>query len=162
MSQQKESYMIFRVGGRMCAVSVANVLEVSESDDITPLPGAPEYMVGIKRFRENIIPVIDTVRRLHIPVVENNDKPNKYTVVFEIKTSNGAKRFGSLVDKVLVVKELQNSEIKMVEDIEKSTAGAVYIKGVITGEDGAFTYVLLPEQFFSNQEFANIETAMKL
>ncbi len=146
----------------MCAVSVANVLEVSESDDITPLPGAPAYMMGIKKFRETIIPVIDTVSHLNIPVVENNDKPNKYTVVFEIKTSNGNKRFGSLVDKVLVVKELSTSEIKTVEDIEKSTTGAAYIKRVITDEQGAFTYVLLPEQFFSNQDFANIESAMKM
>jgi len=154
--------MIFRVGGRMCAVSVANVLEVSESDGITPLPGAPEYMVGIKKFRENIIPVIDTVGRLHISVVENSDKANKYCVVFEIKTNNGYKRFGSLVDKVLEVRELQNSEIKMVEDIEKSTTGAAYIKGVINGDKGSFIYVLLPEQFFSNKDFDNLESIMKI
>lgn len=153
--------MIFRVGGRMCAVSVAYVLEVSESDDITPLPGAPEYMVGIKKFRETIIPVINTVDRLHIPVSENSDIPNKYTVVFEIKAGNGAKRFGSLVDKVLEVRELAASEIKMVEDIEKSTSGAAYIKGVINSDNDTFIYVLLPEQFFSSQEFANIEQIMK-
>ncbi len=145
----------------MCAVSVANVLEVSESDGINPLPGAPDYMVGIKKFRDNIIPIIDTVKRLQIPVMENNDTPNKYSVVFEIKASSGVRCFGSLVDKVLVVKELHNNEIKMVEDVEKSTSGAAYIKGVISGEDGTFIYVLLPEQFFSSQEFANIESAMK-
>ncbi len=146
----------------MCAVGVANVLEVSESDGISPLPGAPDYVVGIKQFRESIIPIIDTVKRLQIPVTENNDKPNKYSVVFEIKTSNGDKRFGALVDKVMVVKEFANQDIKLVEDVEKSTSGAAFIKGIINTEEGGFIYVLLPEQFFSNQEFANIETAMKL
>ncbi len=161
MNQQKESYMIFRVGGRMCAVSVANVLEVSESDNITPMPGAPGYMAGIRKFRDSIIPVIDTVQRLNIPVVESNDKPRKYCVVFEIKTNNGNKRFGALVDKVLIVKEYQSAEIKKVEDLEKSTSGVTYIKGVINGEGNAFIYVLLPDQFFSSQEFANIEQIMK-
>ena len=119
-------------------------------------------MVGIKKFRDSIIPVIDTVKRLRIPAADSIDAPNRYTVVFEINTANGTKRFGALVDKVLVVKEITSSEIKSIEEIEKSASGAAYISGVLTDDSGSFTYVLLPEKFFSSHDFESIASAMRM
>ncbi|MCR5454896.1 MAG: chemotaxis protein CheW [Bacteroidales bacterium] len=160
MSLQKEPYMTFRVGGRMCAVPVTNVVEVAESDLINPLPGAPGYVVGIKKFRQEILPIIDTVQRLSIPKVPSKDVPNKYAVMFEINTKNGVKKFGALVDKVLNVVEINASDIKMLDDDDNSLAGALFVKGVLTSEDGHFIYILAPENFFSNQDLQRIEKAM--
>lgn len=160
MDIQKDSYMTFRVGGRMCAVPVTNVIEVVESDSINPLPGAPEYVVGIKKFRQEILPIIDTVLRLSIPKVSSKDTPNKYAVMFEINTPNGVSKFGALVDKVLNVVNIDPSEIKTLTAADNSMAGAAFVKGVLTSDEGHFIYVLTPENFFCNQDLLSISKAM--
>ena len=140
----KESFIIFRVGGRNFATSVSNVLEVTENKELSPLPGAPEYVSGIKKFRDGVIPIVNTIEKLEIEKQETSDKPNKYIVVFEIKVSSETKRFGALIDKVLSVGELSTSSVKVVDDIQDAMSPAPYIKGVINSPQG-FIYVLLPE-----------------
>ena len=160
MNQKKEPYMIFRVGGRMCAVPVTNVIEVAESLDIKPLPGAPGYVVGIKKFRQEILPIIDTVQRLSIPKLQSADVPNKYAVMFEINTINGVKKFGALVDKVLNVEDIIASDINTSDTTDSSLAGAAFVKGVLPSDDGHLIYVLSPENFFDNQDLQRIAQAM--
>jgi purine-binding chemotaxis protein CheW len=160
MSLQKEPYLTFRVGGRMCAVPVKNVIEVAESNSISPLPGAPAFVVGIKKFRQEIVPIIDTVQRLSIPKVPSNDVPNKYAVMFEIPALNGVKKFGALVDKVLNVVDLNDTDFNTSDATDSSLAGAAFVKGVLTSEDGHFIYILSPENFFDNQDLQRIERAM--
>ena len=162
MSQQKEPYITFRVGGRECAVPVSNVVEVAEADSINPLPGAPEFVVGIKKFRQKILPIIDTVRRLSIPPVESSDIPNKYAIMFEIHTNSGPKCFGALVDKVVNVTELNLSDIRTLDAADDSLAGAAFVRGVLPSDDKHFTYVLAPELFFTYQDLQRIEKAMPL
>ncbi len=160
MSQKKEPYLTFRVGGRMCAVPVKNVIEVAESNDINPLPGAPAFVVGIKKFRQEIVPIIDSMLRLSIPKVPSKDVPNKYAVMFEINTNSSSKKFGALVDKVLNVVDLNDNDIKTLDSADSSLAGAAFVKGVLTSEEGHFIYVLSPENFFSNQDLQRIEQVM--
>ena len=160
MNLQKEPYLTFRVGGRMCAVPVKNVIEVAESTDINPLPGAPVFVVGIKKFRQEIVPIIDTVQRLSIPKVASKDVPNKYAAMFEIATTNGVKKFGALVDKVLNVVDLNDNDIKTLSSSDDSLTGANFVKGVLTTDDQKFIYVLSPENFFSNQDLQRIEQVM--
>jgi len=144
----------------MCAVPVKNVIEVAESNSINPLPGAPTFVVGIKKFRQEIVPIIDSMLRLSISKVPSNDVPNKYAIMFEINTLNGAKKFGALVDKVLNVVDLNDNDIKTLDSADSSLAGAAFVKGVLTSEEGHFIYVLTPENFFSNQDLQRIEQVM--
>lgn len=160
MNLPKDPYLTFRVGGRMCAVPVKNVIEVAESNSINPLPGAPTFVVGIKKFRQEIVPIIDSMLRLSISKVPSNDVPNKYAIMFEINTLNGAKKFGALVDKVLNVVDLNDNDIKTLDSADSSLAGAAFVKGVLTSEEGHFIYVLSPENFFSNQDLQRIEQVM--
>ena len=160
MNLPKDPYLTFRVGGRMCAVPVKNVIEVAESNSINPLPGAPTFVVGIKKFRQEIVPIIDSMLRLSISKVPSNDVPNKYAIMFEINTLNGAKKFGALVDKVLNVVDLNDNDIKTLDSADSSLAGAAFVKGVLTSEEGHFIYVLTPENFFSNQDLQRIEQVM--
>jgi len=41
------------------AVSVLNVLEVANLGDVTPVPGAPTQILGVRNLRGKILPVID-------------------------------------------------------------------------------------------------------
>lgn len=154
----KESFILFRAGGRSFAVSVTNVLEVTENKDISPLPGAPDYVVGIKKFRDEVIPVVNTVERLDIN--SDSDEPRgKYVAVFEINIPTGHKKFGILVDKVLSVSEMNVSAIKVADEIDRAMAPAPYIRGVINSPQG-FIYVLSPEYIFSKKDLQKIDDVL--
>lgn len=154
----KESFILFKAGGRNFAVSVTNVLEVTENKDISPLPGAPDYVVGIKKFRDEVIPVVNTVERLDINA--DSDEPRgKYVAVFEINIPTGHKKFGILVDKVLSVSEMNVSAIKVADEIDKAFAPAPYIRGVVNSEQG-FIYVLSPEHIFSKNDLQKIDDVL--
>ncbi|MBQ3656858.1 MAG: chemotaxis protein CheW [Bacteroidales bacterium] len=155
----KESFILFRAGGRNFAVSVTNVLEVTESKDISPLPGAPDYVAGIKVFRDEVIPVVNTIERLDFKREVSDDVPGKYVAVFEISTASGKKKFGILIDKVMSVSEMNVNTIKISDDIDKAMAPAPYIRGVVNSEHG-FIYVLLPEYIFSKTDLQTIDEVM--
>jgi purine-binding chemotaxis protein CheW len=53
------AYERFRVAEEAYAVSVLNVLEVASLGDVTPVPGAPIQILGVRNLRGKILPVID-------------------------------------------------------------------------------------------------------
>lgn len=53
------AYVRFRVADEAYAVSVLNVLEVAGLGEVTPVPGAPREIVGVRNLRGKILPVID-------------------------------------------------------------------------------------------------------
>jgi purine-binding chemotaxis protein CheW len=52
-------YVRVRVGSEMYALPVEHVLEVAELGDVTPMPGAPPEVLGLRKLRGQIVPVID-------------------------------------------------------------------------------------------------------
>jgi purine-binding chemotaxis protein CheW len=48
-----------RVGSEVYAMPVEHVLEVAELGDVTPMPGAPPEVIGLRKLRGQIVPVID-------------------------------------------------------------------------------------------------------
>lgn len=51
--------MIFELGGERFAIETRHVLEVVRLIDVTPLPGVPEFVVGVTNYRGNIVCVVD-------------------------------------------------------------------------------------------------------
>ena len=51
--------LVYRVAGRRHALPVSDVVEVTPSVDLTPLPGAPPQVLGAFAFRGEVVPLID-------------------------------------------------------------------------------------------------------
>ena len=151
--QNKDAYMVYRVGGHRYAAPVSSVLEVVLTESLLPMSDVSSYIAGIIHFREKVIPVIDTVKRLSLPS-EGHDK-NTYIVVFEVETNTGSRTFGALVDKVLSVGEYTRNEIKEVDALPSDFAAPSYIKGVIEQEDG-YIIVVSPTKFISSEDYSKI------
>ena len=65
-------FVAFRIGTQQFAIEIHRVSEVRNfSGDITPLPGAPQFVEGMIDLRGQLIPVIDMRKRLALPVIEN-------------------------------------------------------------------------------------------
>jgi len=53
------AYVRFRVAEEAYAISVRSVLEVANLGELTPVPGAPREILGVRNLRGKILPVID-------------------------------------------------------------------------------------------------------
>ena len=125
---QEEQDIIFELVGFMLGdeefgININNVHEINRMVDITPVPRAPHFVVGVINLRGKVIPVLSLRKRL---VIEEKESDNKTRiVVVEVKGTV----VGFIVDEV---SEVLRIPAKSVEPAPDLIAGihSEYIKGV--------------------------------
>jgi purine-binding chemotaxis protein CheW len=63
--------VVFSLNHQRCALALAAVERVVRVVEITPLPNAPEVVLGVVNVRGRLLPVIDVRRRLGLPPREH-------------------------------------------------------------------------------------------
>ena len=116
-------WVTFRLGGETYGINVMQVQEVLRYSDIAPVPGAPEYVLGIINLRGNVVTVIDTRKRFGLPPDEITD--NTRIVIIEAEKQV----IGILVDSVAEVVYLHASEIETPPSVGNEDS-ARFIQGV--------------------------------
>ena len=86
------AHVRFRLGTESYAVPVAHVLEVAELGEVTPVPGAPPTVLGVRNLRGQVLPVIDLAAVLGARRTERGAR----LVVAE----KGGRRAGLAIDQV--------------------------------------------------------------
>jgi len=115
------SYLTFKLGNELFAANVGHVLHILGIPEITQMPNAPDYVMGVMNLRGQVLPVID---------------PHNETF-----------QLGSLVDSVQKVIEIDNKQILPPPDLG-TEYNANYIEGVIH-EGDKFILILNITQVFS-------------
>ncbi len=90
----------FFLAGEMFALEVEDVQEVLMEQPLTPVPLAPEHIVGLINLRGQIISAIDLRRQLHFPPRAEGES-TKLLVV-----TAGGSQFSVVVDDIHDVLEL--------------------------------------------------------
>ena len=118
----------FRLGDEIYGVDVMRIREVLRYTEITPVPGAPYYVLGIINLRGNVVTVIDTRTRfgLNRGEVDNNSR----IVVVEVDKQV----IGMLVDSVAEVTYLRQSEIEKAPNVGNEETSK-FINGVCNKND---------------------------
>ncbi|MFT7260125.1 MAG: purine-binding chemotaxis protein CheW [Glaciecola sp.] len=116
-------WVTYRLDEETYGINVMQVQEVLRYTEIAPVPGAPDYVLGIINLRGNVVTVIDTRSRFGLPPAETND--NSRIVIIESEEQV----VGILVDSVAEVVYLRSSEIDSAPNVgtEESTK---FIQGV--------------------------------
>ena len=149
---EKETYLTFKLGQEFFAVSVANVLEVLEKQQITPVPRAPKHILGIINFRGNILPVVDTRQKFSLSGSEAD--LNCILIVFEIGTADNHFSIAATADAVKDVIEISPDEIKPIPEMGL-TYDTRFIRGTIRREE-TFILLLDTEKIFSLSDTQSI------
>ena len=110
------------------------VQEVLRYTEIAPVPGAPDYVLGIINLRGNVVTVIDTRSRFGLMPGEVTDN----TRIVIIESENNV--VGILVDSVAEVVYLKTSEIDSTPNVGTEES-AKFIQGVSNREDGLLILV---------------------
>ena len=120
-------WVTYHLGDEHYAIAVMQVQEVLRVSEITPVPGAPEYVLGIINLRGNVVTVLDTRKRFGMPPKEVDDTSR--IIIIEA----GEQVVGLLVDSVAEVVYLKASEIESAPNVGNEDSSR-YIQGVHSSE----------------------------
>lgn len=121
-------WVTFSLDNESYGINVMGVQEVLPMSEIAPVPGAPDYVMGIINLRGNVVTVIDTRSRFGLPP----EQPGPHTRVVVIETSGQVA--GILVDSVAEVMEVEQSEIDTAPSVGNDESSR-YIYGVVSREN---------------------------
>jgi len=140
----------FRRDNETYGINVMQVQEVLRYTDIAPVPGAPDYVMGIINLRGNVVTVIDTRARFGLPPSEVTD--NSRIVIIESERQV----IGIMVDSVAEVVYLKQSEIDTAPNVGTDES-AKFIQGV-SNRDGELLILVDLNKLLSDDEWEEIRS----
>jgi purine-binding chemotaxis protein CheW len=140
----------FKLEEETYGINVMQVQEVLRVAEIAPVPGAPDYVLGIINLRGNVVTVIDTRNRFGLVAAETTE--NSRIVIIE----GEGQVVGIQVDSVAEVVELRESEIDSAPNVGNEET-ARYIQGVHTRE-GNLLIVIDINKLLSEEEWSDMQS----
>jgi len=145
---QEVRWVTFRLENEKYGIDVMQVQEVLRVSEIAPVPGAPDYVLGIINLRGNVVTVIDTRKRFGLMPKEMDDSTR--IVIIE---SDG-QVVGILVDSVAEVVDLRASEMEAAPNVGTEES-AKFIQGVASHDDELLILVDL-NKLLTDEEWAEM------
>ncbi|WP_111976668.1 chemotaxis protein CheW [Algibacillus agarilyticus] len=141
-------WVTFKLDEETYGINVMQVQEVLRYSEIAPVPGAPDYVLGIINLRGNVVTVIDTRSRFGLPSTEVSD--NTRIVIIEAEKQV----IGILVDSVAEVVYLRASEIDTAPNVGTDES-ARFIQGV-SNRDGELLILVDLNKLLSDEEWEEL------
>ncbi len=141
-------WVTFRLGDETYAINVMQVREILRVPEIAPVPGAPDYVLGIINLRGSVVTVVDTCKRFGVP----SGEPTESTRIVIIEVEKNI--LGILVDAVMEVVNLRASDIESVPNVGNEE-GSKYIQGVYS-RDGKILILIDLNMLLSKDEWGDI------
>ncbi|WP_405330346.1 chemotaxis protein CheW [Ruminobacter sp.] len=141
-------WVTFQLEKEVYGVNVMQVQEVLRYTEIAPVPGAPDYVLGIINLRGNVVTIIDTRMRFGLSPAEITD--NTRIIIIEVDKQV----VGILVDKVSEVVDLYQHEIDPAPNVGID-ANSKFIKGVCYRNDCLMILIDL-EKLLTDDEWQEI------
>lgn len=141
-------YVTFRLDGEVYGIDVMQIQEVLRYSEIAPVPGAPDYVLGIINLRGNVVTVIDTRRRFGLADTEITDATR--VVVME----SSQQVMGIIVDSVTEVVYLKSSEIETAPNVGNEES-ARFIQGVCN-KNGELIILVEFDKMLADHEWAEV------
>lgn len=116
--------LVFKIGKEEFAADIMQVERILGFSEPTRIPEAPQFVRGVIKYQEGIIPVIDLNKRLNMELI-NFSQDAKIIVVKHNEMS-----IGLIVDMVSEVIDISDNDIEGAPDIVKGISNK-YIMGII-------------------------------
>ena len=141
-------WVTYKLGEETYGINVMQVQEVLRHTEIAPVPGAPDYVLGIINLRGNVVTVIDTRSRFGLSSCDITD--NTRIVIIE----SDDQVVGILVDSVAEVVYLRSSEIDSAPNVGTEES-AKFIQGV-SNRDGELLILVDLNRLLNDEEWSEI------
>jgi len=150
ISQKDETiqWVKFSLSGESYGIRVLKVQEIQRYSEISPIPGAPSYVLGIINLRGTVISVLNTRERFGLGEQAVTDDSR----IVILEASNQI--VGILVDSVAEVISIKASEVDVTPNIGNDET-ARFIDGV-TNKDGELLILLDAEKILNEEEWKDL------
>ena len=142
-------WVTFRLDDETYGINVMQVQEVLRYTEITPVPGAPSYVLGIINLRGTGVTVVVTRQRCALDQAPITD--NTRIVIIEVDRQV----VGILADSVAEVVYLRQSEIETAPNVGNEES-AKFIQGVCNKNNELLILVDL-EKLMTGDEWSELE-----
>jgi len=136
----------FRLNRELIGVPIEQVIEITTNRDLTPVPKAPSFVIGVMNLRGKIVPVINLKEHLRIPYEIPEDVYRKNKIVI-LDTPKG--EVGVLVDEIVGSVKFPEGDL-LPEPIGSIGIDVKFITGVVQ-LDGDLLIVLNIESIFGEE-----------
>lgn len=147
-NSETDRWVTFKLDNETYGINVMQVQEVLRVTEIAPVPGAPDFVLGIINLRGNVVTVIDTRKRFGLMPKEHDD----FTRIVIIETEQQV--VGILVDSVAEVTEIQASQIETAPNVGTEESSK-YILGV-TSRDSELLILVDLNKFLSGDQWHEV------
>ncbi len=127
VSKETDSFVVFRLDGDRCALLLHQVEIALRMVSVTPVPGAPPWVIGAMDLHGRVIPVVDLRQRLGHPAREPHLDDRLLVISLAERT------FALVVDEVTEVLVLPVSEVETPPD---PLSDSRYLRAVVRRKDG--------------------------
>ncbi|WP_018139245.1 MULTISPECIES: chemotaxis protein CheW [unclassified Thioalkalivibrio] len=141
-------YVTFSLAEETYAIDVLQVQEVLKVTEIAPVPGVPDYILGIINLRGNVVTVIDARRRMGLEDREPDEASR--IVIIDVDNQN----VGILVDSVSEVVRISLDSVEPAPEVGNDDSSR-FIQGVTSTEQGLTILVDL-NKLLSDEEWAQL------
>jgi purine-binding chemotaxis protein CheW len=94
-------YATFYLKDALCGIALDAIQEINKPSDLTVVPQAPDYVMGIVNLRGKIVTVIDTGKRLGLNPIDAGEKMRTIIV------NDGDESVGLMVDRIANVVKIE-------------------------------------------------------
>ncbi len=143
-------WVTFQLEDETYGMNVMQVQEVLRITEIAPVPGAPDYVLGIINLRGNVVTVIDTRRRFGL----NSKEPDDMSRIIVVEVDGNV--IGMLVDSVAEVVYLHQSQIDTAPNVSNDDSSR-FIQGVSSQEDKLLILVDV-DKFLTEEEMSDFSS----
>ncbi len=144
-------WVTFKLEKEKYGINVMQVQEVLRVTEIAPVPGAPDYVLGIINLRGNVVTVIDTRKRFGLPVKDMDDSTRIVIIEAEEQV------VGILVDSVAEVVDLRLNEVDSAPNVGTDES-AKFIQGVAS-LDGELLIIVDLNRLLSDEQWQEMSSA---
>lgn len=142
---QPEPFILFRVDKTTYALPAQQVAYIDMPEHITPVPHAPDFVVGVVYSRGQVLPVVDLRRRFGLPPKDLDLQTRLIVVRLGERTvallADAAREFANL-----------DPEAILLPPEQIATPGSRFLSGVVLHEDQRLVFVLDLEHLLSPEE----------
>lgn len=145
LNSQVTQWATFKLDKELYGIDVMSVQEVLRYTEITPVPGAPHFVLGIINLRGNVVTIIDTRSRFGLGPFNIDD--NSRIIIVEIQ----GQVLGLLVDSVAEVVYVEDDEVEKTPNVGNEESSK-YIQGV-SNKSGELLILVSLEAFVNLGSF---------
>lgn len=141
-------WVTFSLDEETYGIDVMKVQEVLRMTEIAPVPGAPDYVLGIINLRGSVVTVIDCRKRFGLSP-RDTDESTRIVII-----ESDEQVVGILVDSVAEVVEIRQTQVESAPNVGNEES-ARYIQGVHSHEGNLVILVDL-DKLLSEEEWETV------